>query len=111
MQIFVKNLTGKTITLEAVPSDTSDNVKLKIQGTLINSNRNGVVFAKVTTRQRGYPTRSAAPNLCRQATQRWSHPLRLQHFKGINSSSRVTPSWWCQEAKEEGVHYTQENQA
>ena len=31
MQIFVKTLTGKTITLEVVPSDTVENVKAKIQ--------------------------------------------------------------------------------
>ena len=31
MQIFVKTLTGKTITLEVEPSDTIDNVKMKIQ--------------------------------------------------------------------------------
>jgi len=31
MQIFVKTLTGKTITLEVEPSDTIDNVKQKIQ--------------------------------------------------------------------------------
>jgi len=31
MQIFVKTLTGKTITLEAKPSDTIENVKAKIQ--------------------------------------------------------------------------------
>ncbi|KAK0460663.1 S5a Uim-1UBIQUITIN complex [Desarmillaria tabescens] len=31
MQIFVKNLTGKTITLEADASDTIDNIKAKIQ--------------------------------------------------------------------------------
>ena len=30
MQIFVKTLTGKTITLEVEPSDTIDNVKAKI---------------------------------------------------------------------------------
>jgi ubiquitin len=34
MQIFVKTLTGKTITLEVESSDTIDNVKSKIQGTL-----------------------------------------------------------------------------
>lgn len=33
MQIFVKTLTGKTITLEVESSDTIDNVKAKIQGT------------------------------------------------------------------------------
>ncbi|KAL6060161.1 hypothetical protein STEG23_004050 [Scotinomys teguina] len=31
MQIFVKTLTGKTITLEDQPSDTIENVKAKIQ--------------------------------------------------------------------------------
>src|SRR4051812_33578180 len=31
MQIFVKTLTGKTITLEVEPSDTIDNVRLKIR--------------------------------------------------------------------------------
>jgi ubiquitin len=31
MQIFVKTLTGKTITLEVEPSDTIDNVKQKVQ--------------------------------------------------------------------------------
>ncbi|KAG1885718.1 polyubiquitin [Suillus subluteus] len=31
MQIFVKTLTGKTITLEVEPADTIDNVKAKIQ--------------------------------------------------------------------------------
>ena len=34
MQIFVKTLTGKTITLEVESSDTIDNVKAKIQGAL-----------------------------------------------------------------------------
>lgn len=31
MQIFVKTLTGKTITLDVEPSDTIDNIKQKIQ--------------------------------------------------------------------------------
>jgi ubiquitin C len=31
MQIFMKTLTGKTITLEVESSDTIDNVKVKIQ--------------------------------------------------------------------------------
>jgi len=31
MQVFVKTLTGKTITLDVEPSDTIENVKAKIQ--------------------------------------------------------------------------------
>ena len=31
MQVFVKTLTGKTITLEVEPNDTIENVKTKIQ--------------------------------------------------------------------------------
>lgn len=31
MQVFVKTLTGKTVTLQVEPSDTIENVKLKIQ--------------------------------------------------------------------------------
>ena len=31
MQIFVKTLTGKTITLDVEPSDTIENIKAKIQ--------------------------------------------------------------------------------
>ena len=31
MQVFIKTLTGKTITIDVEPSDTIDNVKIKIQ--------------------------------------------------------------------------------
>ena len=37
MQIFVKTLTGKTITIDVEPTDTIDNVKLKIQDNNMSS--------------------------------------------------------------------------
>jgi ubiquitin len=56
MQIFVKTLTGKTITLEVESSDTIDNVKSKIQGTKYISSHLAEC-AKLTTphRQGGHP--------------------------------------------------------
>ena len=39
MQIFVKTLTGKTITLEVEPSDSIENVKAKIQVPIIALSR------------------------------------------------------------------------
>ena len=46
MQIFVKTLTGKTITLEVEPSDTIENVKAKIQVKLTLSQLCKETFSK-----------------------------------------------------------------
>ena len=45
MQIFVKTLTGKTIILEAEPSDTIENVKYKVQDKDVSLDRQCLFFA------------------------------------------------------------------
>eukprot|EP00483_Globobulimina_turgida_P009868 UN09887 len=52
MQIFVKTLTGKTITLDVEPNDTIENVKAKIQDKRRNSPRaTKIDFCRTTVRR------------------------------------------------------------
>jgi ubiquitin len=60
MQIFVKTLTGKTITLEVESSDTIDNVKSKIQGTnnsspRLDSRTSGLTKVPLAQTRRAFP--------------------------------------------------------
>ena len=74
MQIFVKTLTGKTITLEVESSDTIDNVKSKIQGSLqflIIRSACMLIFS----RQGRNSTRPATSDIRWKATRRRAYPL------------------------------------
>jgi hypothetical protein len=69
MQIFVKTLTGKTITLEVESADTIESVKQKIQDREGQKNLLIHLFRLIYR----YSTRSATFNFCWQTIGRWPY--------------------------------------
>merc|ERR1712110_706118 len=74
MQIFVKTLTGKTITLDVESSDSIQAVKQKIQD------------------KGGHPAGAAAPDLRRQTAGGRPHSAGLQHPEGVHAPPGAPPS-------------------
>jgi len=52
----------------------------------------------------------AASDICWQAAGRWSYTERLQHSEGVDAAPSSASARWCQEAQEEELHNTKEEQ-
>ena len=89
MQIFVKTLTGKTITLDVEPSDTIENVKAKIQDKALHH--------EIMTMQQHVAQRAREVDVFWRAIEEQTRSLKARDQKLVRGAILAGVAAWREE--------------